>query len=112
MIFYSSCFHPDHCSLIYSGAMMKQKKIYVGNLPFGTTEEALSIQFSQYGKIEEMFLIKDRLTGQMKGFGFITFSAQQEAESALEMNGQPFDGRSLKVCMAQKKTNSVSRSRW
>lgn len=49
-----------------------------------------------------MFLIKDRLTGQMKGFGFITFSAQQEAESALEMNGQPFDGRSLKVCMAQK----------
>ncbi|HAT7908702.1 TPA: RNA-binding protein [Legionella pneumophila] len=92
--------------------MMKQKKIYVGNLPFGTTEEALSIQFSQYGKIEEMFLIKDRLIGQMKGFGFITFSAQQEAESALEMNGQPFDGRSLKVCMAQKKINSVSRSRW
>lgn len=88
------------------------EKIYVGNLPFGTTEEALSIQFSQYGKIEEMFLIKDRLTGQMKGFGFITFSAQQEAESALEMNGQPFDGRSLKVCMAQRKTNSVSRSRW
>lgn len=83
---------------------MKQKKIYVGNLPFGTTEEGLTIKFSQYGKIEEMFLIKDRLTGQMKGFGFITFSSQHEAESALEMNGQPFDGRSLKVCMAQKKT--------
>lgn len=90
---------------------MKQKKIYIGNLPFGTTEETLTIEFSKYGKIEEIFLIKDRLTGQMKGFGFITFSSQLEAESALKMNGRSVDGRPLKVCMAQKKSNLVSRSR-
>ncbi|KTD22883.1 RNA binding protein, cold-inducible rrm [Legionella lansingensis] len=91
---------------------MKQNKIYVGNLPFGITEGALQAEFSKYGKIEELLLIKDRLTGQIKGFGFITFSSQHEAEKALEMNGKPLEGRPLKVNMAQQKMNQASRGHY
>ncbi|KTD61346.1 RNA binding protein, cold-inducible rrm [Legionella santicrucis] len=82
---------------------MKQNKIYVGNLPFGITEEALQAEFSKYGKIDELLLIKDRFTGHIKGFGFITFSSQQEAQSSLNMNGKMLEGRPLKVTMAQEK---------
>ncbi|ARB90687.1 RNA recognition motif domain-containing protein [Legionella longbeachae] len=88
---------------------MRQNKIYVGNLPFGITEAALQAEFSKYGKVEELLLIKDRFTGHVKGFGFITFSTQQEAESSLKMNGQLLVGRALKVTMAQ--VNYTSRVR-
>ncbi|KTD43059.1 RNA recognition motif domain-containing protein [Legionella parisiensis] len=91
---------------------MKQNKIYVGNLPFGITEEGLQAEFSKYGKVDELVLIKDRLTGQTKGFGFITFSSQQDAQSSLEMNGKVLEGRPLKVNMAQEKINKTSRGRY
>ncbi|MGQ3887664.1 RNA recognition motif domain-containing protein [Legionella sp. CNM-1927-20] len=84
---------------------MKQNKIYVGNLPFDTTEVSLENGFGKYGKIEELLLIKDRFTGQSKGFGFITFSTQHEAENSLEMNGKQWVGRTLKVTMAQNRMN-------
>ncbi|WP_454784163.1 RNA recognition motif domain-containing protein [Legionella sp. WA2024007413] len=82
---------------------MRQNKIYVGNLPFGITEESLQAAFSKYGKVNELLLIRDRFTGHIKGFGFITFSSQQEAQSSLDMNGKILDGRPLKVTMAQEK---------
>lgn len=90
---------------------MKQNKIYVGNLPFGVTEETLQAEFSKYGKVEELLLIKDRFTGHIKGFGFITFRSQQEAQSSLDMNGKMLEGRPLKVTMAQESYTSRGRHR-
>lgn len=90
---------------------VKQNKIYVGNLPFGITEETLQAEFSKYGKVDELLLIKDRFTGYIKGFGFITFSSQQEAQSSLDMNGKLLEGRPLKVTMAQENYSSRGRSR-
>ncbi|MCW8398101.1 RNA-binding protein [Legionella sp. PATHC038] len=90
---------------------MRQNKIFVGNLPFGVTEETLQAEFSKYGKVDELLLIKDRFTGHIKGFGFITFSSQQEAQSSLGMNGKILEGRPLKVTMAQEKHTSRGRHR-
>jgi len=79
------------------------KKLYVGNLPYSVTEEALEALFSQFGPVESVVIIKDRETGRAKGFGFVEFEKQSDAESALELNGQDFEGRPLKVNMAKPK---------
>ena len=78
-------------------------KVYVGNLSFNTTEQEIEELFGQYGKITEVALIRDRISNQLKGFGFITFDSQQEAEAALALNGKEFLGRPLKVNMAESK---------
>ena len=52
---------------------MSNKKIYVGNLPFSTTEEELQNEFSTFGEVEDVRIIMDRETNRSKGFGFITF---------------------------------------
>ncbi|MCP4473981.1 MAG: RNA-binding protein [Gammaproteobacteria bacterium] len=88
---------------------MNQSKIYVGNLSYNTSEEALRDFFSQYGNIEEIKLISDYQTGRSKGFGFITFSSDQEGEKALASNGLEFDGRKLNVNTA-KESNRGGRS--
>ncbi len=85
-------------------------KIYVGNIPFGKSEEELRAElkkvFSEFGKLEDenVFLPKERDTGRMRGFGFITFSTQAEAEAAIQgMNGHDFLGRNLRVNMAEER---------
>ena len=83
-------------------------KIYVGNLSFNTTEEALEELFGQYGKITEIALIRDRFSNQLKGFGFITFDSQKEAQNALAMDGKEFLGRPLKVSIAKERRESSS----
>ena len=55
-------------------------KVYAGNLNYSTTEESLSSLFSQYGKITSVSVIKDKITGQSKGFGFVEFEEQAQAE--------------------------------
>lgn len=82
---------------------MQQSKIYVGNFPYTVDESQLRDLFSPFGEIEELALIMDRDTGRPKGFAFITFSAQQAAEKALELNGKEIGGRPLKVNMANEK---------
>lgn len=79
---------------------MQQNKLYVGNLSFSVDEAQLRTLFSSYGEISELALIKDRETGQSKGFAFVTFSSQQAAEKALEQNGRDLGGRPLKVNIA------------
>ena len=76
-------------------------KLYVGNLPFSTSEDALSTLFSQYGEITSVNLIKDRETGRPRGFGFVEFADQSHAEAALALNGYELEGRALKVNIAQ-----------
>ncbi len=71
------------------------QKIYVGNLPFSATEDQIRELFSQYGEVQSVSLIADRDTGRPRGFGFVEMENAQEAIRALD--GQPFEGRDLKV---------------
>ena len=83
-------------------------KIYVGNLSFNTSEQELEELFGQFGKITETALIRDRISNQLKGFGFITYDNQKGAEDALAMNGKEFLGRPLKVNMAKERERRES----
>lgn len=74
------------------------KKLYVGGLPYSTTQDALRDAFSQAGTVESATIITDKMTGRSKGFGFIEMASDDEANAAIEMwNGKDFGGRSLTV---------------
>jgi RNA recognition motif-containing protein len=74
------------------------KKLYVGNLSYSTTKEALENLFSQAGKVESVNLVADRFSGQSRGFGFVEMASQREATEAIQkLNGQTVDGRSIVV---------------
>lgn len=80
------------------------KKLYVGNLSYSTTEEALSDLFAQYGEIVSTAVIKDRATGQSKGFGFVELADETAAEKAItDLNGKEFEGRRIRVNVAEEK---------
>ena len=79
-----------------------ETKIYVGNLSFTTTETELQELFAQAGTVASVALIKDRDTGQSKGFAFIEMSNQADAEKAIHMfNGKTLGNRELKVNLAR-----------
>ena len=79
-----------------------EKKLYVGNLSYDTTELGLRELFSQAGTVESVDLIKDRETGRSKGFGFVEMADQASAEKAISMfNGYSLDNRELKVNIAK-----------
>lgn len=81
------------------------RKLYVGNLPFSTTEETLGIKFAEHGKVESVKLISDRDTGRSKGFGFVEMSSAAEAQAAIAgLNGIEIDGRAIKVNEAKPQT--------
>ncbi len=75
------------------------KKLYVGNIPYSTTEEELRAFFEQAGlQVASVTLIRDRMTGNPKGFGFVETNSEDEARAAIEkLNGQSFMGRNLIV---------------
>ena len=77
------------------------KKLYVGNLSYDTTEDGLRQLFGQFGEIESVVVITDRISGRSKGFGFVEFKEDADAEKALGLDGQEFDGRELKVSEAR-----------
>lgn len=76
-------------------------KLFVGNLPSSATDASLSALFAGHGKVESVALITDRETGQPRGFGFIEMSASDAARAMQNLNGQEFEGRTLKVNEAQ-----------
>lgn len=78
-------------------------KIYVGNLPFSASEDALRALFAQHGTVESVALIKDRETGQPRGFGFVEMPRTEAARAIQNLNGHDMDGRPLKVNEAQDK---------
>ena len=79
-----------------------ESKLYVGNLPYSTTEDELRNLFSQAGTVASVALIKDRDTGQSKGFAFVEMSNQAEAEKAISMfNGRDMGQREMKVSIAR-----------
>lgn len=81
--------------------MSQQSKIYAGNLSYDTKEADLEEFFNQYGKTSEVKLIKDNITGRSKGFAFITFENQKDAQASLEANGREFQGRKIRVNVAR-----------
>jgi len=74
------------------------KKLFVGNLAWGATQEDLNDLFSQYGDVEEAIIITDKFSGRSKGFGFVTFTDDEAAEKAVEeLNEKEFKERNLVV---------------
>lgn len=72
--------------------------IYVGNLSRQTTEDDLRQAFEAFGQVESINIIKDRFSGESRGFGFVEMPSKSEAQSAIEqMNGQDLMGRTLNV---------------
>jgi cold-inducible RNA-binding protein len=80
------------------------KKLYVGNLTYGVTNETLEQMFAPHGTVQSAQIIMDRDTGRSKGFGFVEMSTDQEAQAAIAaMNGKDVDGRNLTVNEARPK---------
>jgi RNA recognition motif-containing protein len=74
------------------------RKLYVGNLPYSSTEESLREAFGQSGAVDSVTIIMDRDTGRSKGFGFVEMGTDAEAQAAIEaMDGQDLGGRRIKV---------------
>ena len=82
-------------------------KIYVGNLPYTITEADLQELLAQFGKVESTAIIKDKHSGQSKGFGFVEMESQTEGQAAIDaLNGQEHKGRTLKVNEARPQTEN------
>jgi RNA recognition motif-containing protein len=80
------------------------KKLFVGGLSWGTDDEGLRAAFERFGAVDEAKVITDRETGRSRGFGFVTFSSDSDAMSAVsEMDGKELDGRTIKVNEAQER---------
>ena len=74
------------------------KRIYVGNLPWSVTKDKLDELFSSFGEIEESLVVVNKYTGRSRGFGFVTFKNDADADKALaEMNEKEVEGRNLSV---------------
>lgn len=74
------------------------KKLFVGNLDWGLTEEELRELFSEFGEIEEVIIITDRASGRSKGFGFVTFVDDKSADDAIaKLDGQDLKDRKIVV---------------
>ncbi len=74
------------------------KRIYVGGLPFKTTEEEMNTLFATYGQVTSAKLITDKYSGQSRGFGFVEMPNDEEAMAAMEkLNGTDFGGRKLTI---------------
>ena len=77
-------------------------KIYVGNMPYSVTSEALSDMFKEYGGVDEATVIMDRETGRAKGFGFVDMPNNSDADRAIKgLNGTQLEGRALTVNQAR-----------
>ena len=74
------------------------KKLYVGGLPYSTTDAELADAFAQAGTVQSAVIIMDKMSGRSKGFGFVEMASDDEAQKAIDMwNGKDFGGRSLTV---------------
>ena len=81
--------------------------IYVGNLSHEVTEEDLQLSFEPFGQLESATIIKDKHSGQSKGFGFVEMASKAEGQSAIDgLNGTELKGRTLKVNEARPRTES------
>lgn len=88
----------------------KQMDIYVGNLPYKTTDSELQELFAAYGQVAAARVVNDRMTGRSKGFGFVEMPNVDEANAAIAaLNGKELDGRALRVNESQPKPREERR---
>ncbi len=89
-------------------------KIFVGGLPYHTTDESLKIFFQKFGNIEEAVVINDRQTGKSRGYGFVTMETKEAAEAAIYDPNPVIDGRKANVNLAYLgvKSRSLAPSGW
>ncbi|KAH8995185.1 hypothetical protein EDB86DRAFT_2922471 [Lactarius hatsudake] len=79
-------------------------KVFVGGLSWNTTNDSLHAAFSEFGQVVEANVINDRETGRSRGFAFVTYGTAEEADAAIaNMDGQEFEGRTIKVNIANER---------
>ena len=79
-----------------------ETKLYVGNLSYNTTEDGMRTMFAKAGTVVSVDMIKDRDTGRMKGFAFVTMNSNEEAQAAINLlNEKMLDDRAIRVNMAR-----------
>lgn len=84
--------------------------IYVGNLAYATTDDGLKAAFAAYGEVTSARVVADRMTGRSKGFGFVEMPNREQAQAAIDaLNGQPLDGRPIRVNESQPKPPRTER---
>ncbi len=88
------------------------KKIYVGNLPWSATEDALRELFWTSGSVHSVAVITDRETGRSRGFGFIEMDDSDAERAINELNGREMDSRPLRVNEAEERQRRSSGGRW
>ena len=88
------------------------KSIYVGNLPFTVTEDALRDLFAQHGEVHSVKLITDRETGRPRGFGFVEMDPESATKAVEALDQHEMEGRTLKVNEAKPREDRPRRDRW
>jgi len=79
-----------------------EKKLYVGGLSYGTTDDGLRDAFAQAGSVASASVVTDKFSGRSRGFGFVEMSTEEEAQAAIEMwNGKELEGRTITVSEAR-----------
>merc|ERR1711964_500061 len=88
----------------YSNNIPKMSKLFIGGLAWHTDENALRQKFEEFGAVEEAVVVKDRDTGRSRGFGFVRYGSDADAEAAITaMNNIEFDGRTIRVDKASER---------
>lgn len=86
-------------------------KLFVGNLSFNATENQLRDLFSAHGKVDEVALITDKLSGRPRGFGFVAMQTKEAAEAVIQaLHGKQVDGRAMTVNEARPREERPPRS--
>jgi RNA recognition motif-containing protein len=81
---------------------MATNKLYIGGIPYRTTEEDLKTSFGEAGEVTSVSIIKDHMTGRSRGFGFVEMADEAQAQAAVDRwDGKEFDGRMLSVSFAR-----------
>ncbi|MCB1183603.1 RNA-binding protein [bacterium] len=88
------------------------KTIYLGNLPFDATEEAVKDLFAAHGRVVKVTLITDRETDQPRGFGFVEMPAEDADRAIAALDGHEMDGRTLRVNEARDRGARPPRRSW
>ena len=82
----------------FSNSLLANSKVYVGNLAWGAQEEMIRETFAKYGAINDCFIVKDKVSGRSKGFGFVDFVEKESADNAIQgLNDSILEGRTIKV---------------
>ena len=88
-----------------------ETKLYVGNLSYDTTEDSVRTMFAKAGTVVSVDIIKDRDTGRMKGFAFVTMNSDEDAQNAIKiLNEKILDDRAIRVNIARPREDRPQRN--